>query len=126
MKSAIDVLDAFDKIRRAQRAGVYAPQHGDILPAPEFLAWHVKNVFKAPARQERGGNCLTSLVPLLALRLLVWLATAAPGQSTGSRRSTPEAPHPVGQASLLCRDGVGTKQKATRLGGFRFAANSLI
>lgn len=25
MKSAIDVLEAFDKIRRAQRAGVYAP-----------------------------------------------------------------------------------------------------
>ena len=25
MKSAIEVLDAFEKIRRAQRAGVYAP-----------------------------------------------------------------------------------------------------
>jgi putative restriction endonuclease len=30
---------------------IHAPQHGDLLPAPEFLAWNVRNVFKAPARQ---------------------------------------------------------------------------
>jgi putative restriction endonuclease len=30
---------------------IHAPQHGDLLPALEFLAWNVKNVFKAPARQ---------------------------------------------------------------------------
>ncbi len=33
---------------------IHAPQHGDMLPAPEFLAWNVNNVFKAPARQARG------------------------------------------------------------------------
>jgi len=26
-------------------------QQADLLPAPEFLAWNVKNVFEAPARQ---------------------------------------------------------------------------
>ncbi len=26
-------------------------QQADLLPAPEFLAWNVKNVFKTPARQ---------------------------------------------------------------------------
>lgn len=30
---------------------IQAPQHGDLLPAPEFLAWNTKNVFKIPARQ---------------------------------------------------------------------------
>ena len=30
---------------------IHPPQHADLLPAPEFLAWNVKNVFKAPARQ---------------------------------------------------------------------------
>jgi putative restriction endonuclease len=30
---------------------MYAPQHSDLLPAPEFLAWNAKNVFKTPARQ---------------------------------------------------------------------------
>jgi putative restriction endonuclease len=30
---------------------IHAPQHGDLLPAPEYLAWNMKNVFKAPARQ---------------------------------------------------------------------------
>lgn len=30
---------------------IHAPQHGDLLPAPEYLDWNVKNVFKAPARQ---------------------------------------------------------------------------
>lgn len=29
---------------------MHQPQHPDLLPAPEFLAWNVKNVFKAPAR----------------------------------------------------------------------------
>jgi putative restriction endonuclease len=29
---------------------IHPPQHTDLLPAPEFLAWNVKNVFKAPAR----------------------------------------------------------------------------
>jgi len=30
---------------------INAPQHADLLPAPEFLAWHTKNVFNKPARQ---------------------------------------------------------------------------
>lgn len=30
---------------------IQRPQHADLLPAPEFLAWNVKNVFKAPARR---------------------------------------------------------------------------
>jgi putative restriction endonuclease len=30
---------------------IHPPQHADLLPEPEFLAWNVKNVFKAPARQ---------------------------------------------------------------------------
>lgn len=30
---------------------IHPPQHADLLPAPEFLAWNVKNVFKAPARR---------------------------------------------------------------------------
>ena len=30
---------------------IHAPQHGDLRPAPEFLAWNAKNVFKTPARQ---------------------------------------------------------------------------
>ncbi len=29
---------------------IHAPQHSDLLPAPEFLAWNTKNVFKTPAR----------------------------------------------------------------------------
>jgi len=29
----------------------HAPQHADLLPAPEFLAWNTKNVFKMPARR---------------------------------------------------------------------------
>jgi putative restriction endonuclease len=29
---------------------IHAPQHIDLLPAAEFLAWNTKNVFKAPAR----------------------------------------------------------------------------
>lgn len=29
---------------------ILAPQHNDLLPAPEFLAWNTKNVFKTPAR----------------------------------------------------------------------------
>ena len=30
---------------------IHPPQDEDLLPAPVFLAWNVKNVFKAPARQ---------------------------------------------------------------------------
>jgi putative restriction endonuclease len=30
---------------------ILPPQHADLSPAPEFLAWNAKNVFKAPARQ---------------------------------------------------------------------------
>ncbi len=30
---------------------IHAPQHADLLPAAEFLAWNTKNVFKTPARQ---------------------------------------------------------------------------
>ncbi len=30
---------------------IHPPQHADLLPAPEFLAWNLKNVFKTPARQ---------------------------------------------------------------------------
>ena len=30
---------------------IHAPQHNDLLPASEFLAWNIKNVFKKPARQ---------------------------------------------------------------------------
>ena len=30
---------------------IHAPQHTDLLPAPEFLAWNTQNVFKTPARQ---------------------------------------------------------------------------
>jgi putative restriction endonuclease len=30
---------------------IHAPQHADLLPAPAFLAWNTKNVFKTPARQ---------------------------------------------------------------------------
>lgn len=30
---------------------IHAPQQEDLLPAPEFLSWNVKYVFKAPARQ---------------------------------------------------------------------------
>ena len=30
---------------------IHAPQHLDQLPAPEFLAWNTKNVFKMPARR---------------------------------------------------------------------------
>lgn len=29
---------------------IHPPQHADLFPAPELLAWNVKNVFKAPAR----------------------------------------------------------------------------
>lgn len=29
---------------------IHAPQHSDLLPAREFLAWNTKNVFKTPAR----------------------------------------------------------------------------
>ena len=29
---------------------IHAPQHNDLLPEPEFLAWNTKNVFKMPAR----------------------------------------------------------------------------
>jgi putative restriction endonuclease len=29
---------------------IHPPQHADLLPAPEFLAWNLKNVFKTPAR----------------------------------------------------------------------------
>lgn len=29
---------------------IHAPQHVDLLPAPEFLAWNTHNVFKTPAR----------------------------------------------------------------------------
>lgn len=29
---------------------IHPPQHVDLLPLPEYLAWNVKNVFKAPAR----------------------------------------------------------------------------
>ena len=29
---------------------ILSPQHADLLPAPEFLAWNVHNVFKKPAR----------------------------------------------------------------------------
>jgi len=30
---------------------IHAPQHVDLLPVPEFLAWNTKNVFKTLARQ---------------------------------------------------------------------------
>jgi len=30
---------------------ILAPQQADLLPAPEFLAWNTKNVFKLPARR---------------------------------------------------------------------------
>jgi putative restriction endonuclease len=30
---------------------IHPPQHTDLLPAPEFLDWNLKNVFKTPARQ---------------------------------------------------------------------------
>jgi len=30
---------------------IHAPQNSDLLPAPEFLAWNSKNVFKKPGRQ---------------------------------------------------------------------------
>jgi hypothetical protein len=30
---------------------IHAPQHADLLPAPEFLAWNTTNAFKTPARQ---------------------------------------------------------------------------
>jgi len=30
---------------------ILAPQQADLLPAPEFLAWNTKNVFKMPARR---------------------------------------------------------------------------
>ena len=30
---------------------ILPPQHAALSPAPEFLAWNVKNVFKAPTRQ---------------------------------------------------------------------------
>ncbi len=30
---------------------IHAPQHSDLRPAPVFLAWNTKNVFKTPARQ---------------------------------------------------------------------------
>jgi putative restriction endonuclease len=30
---------------------IHPPQHADLLPAPEFLAWNLKNVFKSPARR---------------------------------------------------------------------------
>jgi putative restriction endonuclease len=30
---------------------IHPPQHGDHRPAPMFLAWNTKNVFKTPARQ---------------------------------------------------------------------------
>jgi putative restriction endonuclease len=29
---------------------IHPPQHANLLPAPEFLAWNLKNVFKTPAR----------------------------------------------------------------------------
>ena len=29
---------------------IHAPQHVGLLPAPEFLAWNTKKVFKTPAR----------------------------------------------------------------------------
>jgi putative restriction endonuclease len=29
---------------------ILPPQHTDLRPAPVFLDWNVKNVFKAPAR----------------------------------------------------------------------------
>jgi putative restriction endonuclease len=29
---------------------IHSPQHSDLLPAPEFLAWNSTNVFKRPAR----------------------------------------------------------------------------
>jgi putative restriction endonuclease len=30
---------------------IHAPQDSDLRPAPEFLAWNTKNVFKTPARK---------------------------------------------------------------------------
>lgn len=30
---------------------IHLPQHSDLLPAPEFLAWNSTNVFKRPSRQ---------------------------------------------------------------------------
>jgi len=31
-------------------SAILAPQQADLLPAPEFLAWNTKNVFKTAAR----------------------------------------------------------------------------
>jgi len=41
---------------------IHPPQQSDQLPAPEFLAWNTKNVFKTPARQVR----TTGTTPLAA------------------------------------------------------------
>lgn len=35
---------------------IHAPQHADLLPAPQFLAWNLKSVFKTPARQTAAGQ----------------------------------------------------------------------
>lgn len=35
---------------------IHRPQHAGLSPAPEFLAWNMKNVFKAPARQTPAAN----------------------------------------------------------------------
>lgn len=35
---------------RFHGCAVHPPQHGKLMPAPEFLTWNVETVFKAPAR----------------------------------------------------------------------------
>lgn len=37
---------------------ILPPQHPDLLPAPEFLAWNLTNVFKRPARKPRAVTTL--------------------------------------------------------------------
>jgi len=39
---------------------ILPPQHPDLLPAPEFLAWNVTNVFKKPARRPSAVTALAA------------------------------------------------------------------
>ena len=50
MKSAIEVLDAFEHIRRAQRSGVYAPHK------PLLILW------RSPGRSTASQDCRISLL----------------------------------------------------------------
>jgi diadenosine tetraphosphate (Ap4A) HIT family hydrolase len=67
MKSAIEVLDAFENIRRAQRAGIYAPQ----------ATAHPVGTGASPARRTKGCRVLGDRRPAQAV---AWpsLARAAP------------------------------------------------